>query len=63
MKKNINKISIGLSILSFLLIIAMSVVAILDRFASDMLSAVVVQIGLAAIFIVSSICAVLTIKE
>jgi len=63
MKKNINKISIGLSILSFLLIIAMSVVAILDRFASDMLSAVVVQIGLAAIFISSSICAVLTIKE
>lgn len=63
MKENINKISIGLSILSFLIIIAMSVVAILDRFASDMLSAVVVQIGLAAIFIVSSICAVLTIKE
>ncbi|MDY0339392.1 MAG: hypothetical protein RBQ78_06500 [Acholeplasmataceae bacterium] len=63
MKKNINKISIGLSILSFLIIIAMSVVAILDRFASDMLSAVVVQIGLAAIFIASSICAVLTIKE
>jgi hypothetical protein len=58
MKKNINKISIGLSILSFLIIIAMSVVAIFDRFASDMLSAVVVQIGLAAIFIASSICAV-----
>lgn len=63
MKKNINKISIGLSILSFIFLVAMSVVAILDSFASDMLSTVVVQIGIAAIFISSSICAVLTIKE
>ena len=63
MLKKINKISIGLSVLSFIFLVVMSVVAILDRFASDMLSAVVVQVGLAAIFIASSICAVLTIKE
>ncbi len=49
------QINLGLAIISFILIVILAINAIIDHMATDMLSGVVVMIGLGAIFIASYI--------
>lgn len=63
MIKKLNVFCMIFAGISFILLIIMSINAIIDSQAVDMLSAVVVQIALAAFFLASFIGVILTTKD